>query len=252
MSIKNIIVTDFCVSATNTLNKGGPYTTENRTECALLFCSSGQMTYVSGDKKFVLDPHHALFLPSGCSYKLFVDKNCVVNALNFRCIQNEMREILSFTISDPIPFIDESEKIVQLFTVGDHRLQLISKLYEIIDRLINENSARKNVLYPAIQFLESNIFSPELTNGILAKKANMSEVHFRKLFFEKYNTTPKQYILDIRMKKAKQMLRTTNISVSEIAQTCGFSSLYSFSRAFKDKTGKTPSEYSKLHQNSFF
>ena len=80
----------------------------------------------------------------------------------------------------------------------------------------------------------------------------MSEVHFRKLFAEKYNTTPKQYIIDVRMKKAKQMLRASNLAVTEIAYMCGFTSLYSFSRAFKDKTGQTPSEYAKTHTNTYY
>lgn len=252
MSLRKIVITELGVSAINTLAKGGPYKTANRNMSALLFCQTGQMTYIVGDDKYVLDSQHALFLPTGSSYTYFIDKRAVVYALNFVCQGIEIKDILSFTVDDPQVFADDCEKIVELCTFGEYRLMSISVLYRLFDRLLNERSVQKNVLYPAIQYLEKNIFSPELTNRALAKKANMSEVHFRKLFAEKYNTTPKQYILDVRMKKAKQMLRASDLPVSEIAVMCGFTSLYSFSRAFKDKTGETPTEYAKSHKNTYY
>lgn len=252
MDLRKIVITDTRVPATNTLVKGGPYETVNRNQCALLFCKFGQMTYIMNNQKFVLDPHHALFLPTGCTYSYYIDKKAVVYALNFSCLNIEDNEIISFNINDLQTFADDCEKIVEQSTFGEYRLATVSMLYKFFDRLLNENIPEKDHLYPAIQYLEKNIFSPDLTNGTLAKKANMSEVHFRKLFAEKYNTTPKQYILDVRMKKAKQMLKASNLAVTEIAFMCGFTSLYSFSRAFKDKTGKTPTEYAKSHENNYY
>lgn len=252
MDLNNIVITDARVPSINTLIKGGPYETVNRNQCALLFCKSGQMTYVMNDIKFILDSHHALFLPTGSTYSYFIDRKTVVYALNFSCSNIENNEILSFDIDDPQSFSDDCEKAVEVSTFGEHRLSTVSMLYKLFNRLLNEGFTKRDALYPAIMYLEKNIFSPELTNDTLAKKANMSEVHFRKLFAEKYNTTPKQYIIDVRMKKAKQMLRASNLAVTEIAYMCGFTSLYSFSRAFKDKTGKTPSEYAKSHTNTYY
>ena len=252
MDLNEIVITDARVPSTNTLIKGGPYETTNRNQCALLFCKSGQMTYVMNGKKFVLDSHHALFLPTGSTYFYYVDRKTVVCALNFSCLKIDNNEILSFIIDDTQFFEDDCERIVEISTFGEHRLATVGMLYKFLDRLLNNVFTKRDALYPAIQYLEKNIFSPELTNEILAKKANMSEVHFRKLFAEKYNTTPKQYIIDVRMNKAKQMLRATNLAVTDIAYMCGFTSLYSFSRAFKEKTGKTPSEYSKSHTNTYY
>ena len=84
-----------------------------------------------------------------------------------------------------------------------------------------------------------------LSKAALAKKAGISEVYLRKLFLTYYKITPKQYILDIRLSKAKQLLVDTAFTVTDIARECGFASLYHFCRCFKKKTGTTPTEYAK-------
>ena len=55
--------------------------------------------------------------------------------------------------------------------------------------------------------------------------------------------TPRQYILDLRLRLARQLLSETRESIGAIAEQCGFSSVYHFSRAFHQSTGRTPSEY---------
>ena len=67
----------------------------------------------------------------------------------------------------------------------------------------------------------------------------------RKLFLSRYSTTPKQYILKQRLNMAQQLLLDTALSVTQIAERCGFTSVYHFCRAFKDKTGISPSQYGK-------
>jgi len=249
MNFDNIVITSIKESSTNTLHKGGPYQSVNRKNYALVFCQTGQMTYTMNGKDFVCDQSHALLLPKGSDYSFVIDKLTVLNVVNFYCDGIDCEEIEIFLINDLQSYVDDCEKIKALCTFSDNRLAILSITYKILDRLSKGPLPEKNILYPAIQYLEKNIFSPDLSNFALAKKANISEVYFRKLFIEKYGTTPKQYILDVRMNKAKQLLRNSNLTVTEVAFACGFSSLYSFSRAFKDKTGKTPTSYSKKHKN---
>ena len=54
---------------------------------------------------------------------------------------------------------------------------------------------------------------------------------------------PKQYILDLRLESAKQLLSNTLLSVAEVGEACGFPNPYHFSRTFKSATGLTPSVY---------
>lgn len=120
--------------------------------------------------------------------------------------------------------------------------------YSILHRIEQEQLPKNNALYHAIKYIEHNIGNPELSNLLIAQSANISEVYCRKMFTAKYNTTPKQYILDIRMQKAKQLLTDSPYSVSAIAEECRFSSLYTFSRCFKEKVGISPTEYAKQNR----
>ena len=70
----------------------------------------------------------------------------------------------------------------------------------------------------------------------------------RKLFIHHLNTTPKQYILEQRLQKAKGLLTDTSLTVTAISENCGFSSIYHFSREFKKKNGITPSQYAESHK----
>ena len=75
----------------------------------------------------------------------------------------------------------------------------------------------------------------------------MSKYHFCRRFRNAVGTTVMDYILRTRIMMAKDMLDNENMTVTEISNKCGFSSLSYFSRVFKEKTGKTPVEYRKLY-----
>lgn len=77
----------------------------------------------------------------------------------------------------------------------------------------------------------------------LALQLGLSYSHFRSLFREHTGTAPLQYLLSIRMNKARELLRHSDLTVSEIAYRLGFSSPYYFSRLFKAKNNCTPGKY---------
>ena len=79
----------------------------------------------------------------------------------------------------------------------------------------------------------------------------VSEVYFRKLFLKHMNTSPKQYIIDIRLQKAKQLLAEGVFSISAISEKCGFSNPYHFCRIFKDRIGIPPLRIQKRKHNKY-
>ncbi len=68
-------------------------------------------------------------------------------------------------------------------------------------------------------------------------------MYFRKLFAATYGTLPIAYVHQLRIKKAKEMLMSDYGSITEIALSVGYASVYDFSRAFKKHTGVPPSRY---------
>lgn len=81
----------------------------------------------------------------------------------------------------------------------------------------------------------------------VAAHAGYSRYHFVRLFRAVYGQTPGQYLSRRRIERAEDLLRTANLSVTEICTLVGFSSLGSFSSSFKKHTGLTPSEYRARH-----
>ena len=58
--------------------------------------------------------------------------------------------------------------------------------------------------------------------------------------------TPFEYLQNLRIEKAKDLLRKTDCSISQICDLCAFGSLSHFSRVFREKTGVSPTKYKKL------
>ena len=77
----------------------------------------------------------------------------------------------------------------------------------------------------------------------LAREAGYSRFHFARAFRTAYGETPRAYLTMRRIERAKTLLRTANLSVTEICFLVGFSSLGSFSARFRELVGSSPSEY---------
>jgi len=77
----------------------------------------------------------------------------------------------------------------------------------------------------------------------LAGAAHVSKYHFARSFAETYGETPIRYLTRRRIERAQDLLRSANLTVTEICMIVGFSSLGSFSSRFRELVGETPSQY---------
>lgn len=211
----------------------------------LSFCIAGQITYTHRGKQYVSTPKSAVLLPKRETYSLVGNKNGIFPVINFDCIGLECSDIVVFPLQNPDFFYKEYQKLTELFLFPDKQLDIYITFYGILKRIVREQFPQNQALHLALKYIEKHISNPELSNSLIAQNAHISEVYFRKLFSEKYHISPKQYILDIRIQKSKQLLTDSSLSVSSISEKCGFSSVYTFSRCFKDKVGISPTEYAK-------
>lgn len=247
-TLKKITVINIDDATTVFSPKGRALEMKNRYCYGLSFCLKGQITYTHNGIEYVSDPEHAILLPQGETYTLYGNKEGSFPVIDFFCNDFVANTFKVYSIKDLEPYIKDFEKIKGLFLFDRNKPLIYSIFYGMLDRIMREQQPKSDILHPAIKFLEKNISNPELNNSLLARKANISEIYFRKLFLEKTGVTPKQYILDIRMQKAKQLLTESEFSVSAIAEECGFTSVYSFSRAFKERTNQSPTEFAKLNK----
>lgn len=77
----------------------------------------------------------------------------------------------------------------------------------------------------------------------LAKEAGYSPFHFVRAFHETYGETPGRYLARRRVERAQELLRNTNLTVTEVCFRIGFASLGTFSAGFKEIVGVSPTAY---------
>jgi transcriptional regulator GlxA family with amidase domain len=98
----------------------------------------------------------------------------------------------------------------------------------------------------SIAFVAQN-YASNLTVADLAKRANLSESQFTRIFRRQTETTPAQYIVQTRINAARALLETTDKLLADIAQETGFYDHAHFIKTFKRIVGITPSRYRKQH-----
>jgi AraC-like DNA-binding protein len=88
-------------------------------------------------------------------------------------------------------------------------------------------------------------FAEPLDVQALAGEAHASRAHFVRSFKTAFGETPHRYLLRRRIERAKEFLRNTPLSVTEISISVGFQSLGSFSTTFRELVGESPSAYAR-------
>jgi len=106
----------------------------------------------------------------------------------------------------------------------------------------NEEAMGSSKLAPAISHMEKN-FQQKLTLKDLAQLVGMSIPNFCRLFRSRLNVSPIQYLLNLRIKKAKSRLAYSSLSIAEIAAQTGFNDANYFSRQFVRLVGVPPHVY---------
>lgn len=87
--------------------------------------------------------------------------------------------------------------------------------------------------------------SENITIEDMAKRARLSPSHFSTLFRKHFGQSPYQYLLQLRIDHAEELLRNSALKLHQIAENCGFADAQHFSKTFKKMTGKTPGSLRK-------
>ncbi len=242
-----IIVTNIEEPFTVTSEKGRQISMVERRLFGISFCLCGQITYTMNGKNYVSTKNNAVILPKNGTYSLHGDKEGLFPLINFDSENFKLNEILVIPLDEPLASINDFDRLKELFLKKESHYKIYGAFYEMLDKVFSEKT-KSNPLLSVIRYIEENLSDPELTNEKIARQRGISEVYLRKLFIASFNITPKQYVIDLRLKKARSMLSDTPYSVTAISEMCGFSSLYHFCRIFKEKTGVTPSQYAKYNK----
>lgn len=243
---KKIIVTGLPEIFTVYSPKGRAEQITNRKTYGLSFCKSGQITYTHGGKKIISNKNCAILLPQGQTYSIFGDETGYFPLINFTCSNFTCNTVISLPLQQPEHYLHEFERLTALSVFPNNNAEMLSIFYYLLAQL-SKKELPNRLLKPAVKYLQTHYADPKLSNAVLAQCCNLSEVYFRQCFTAQYKVSPRRFILNIRINKAKQLLSEGQLKIAEIALQCGFSNPYHFDRTFKAQTGLTPTEY--MQQN---
>jgi Transcriptional regulator containing an amidase domain and an AraC-type DNA-binding HTH domain len=162
-------------------------------------------------------------------------------------VSTELKDLIS-------KFVDElkSPKAGHVLMVDILSTQIVVQLVRDYEaRESNEYDAeitgRKSNLDSAVRFINENKCNSEYSTRKAARIANLSGYHFIRTFRNETGKTPYNFLLDLKINKAKELLKEKNQSITEICFSCGFINHSHFATAFKKRVGMTPSMYRKIY-----
>lgn len=150
----------------------------------------------------------------------------------------------------------KSDRLNQ-FEIGQQVLQsrTIPEVIDVVETLIykiehssNEQSLKEkseSLVYQALYYIEEHFTDRELSLVNVAKEIHVTPPYLSNLFKEKTSKNFTEYLLELRMEKAKELLESTRLRVQEIAEEVGYLNPHYFSSSFKKYTKMTPLEYRK-------
>ncbi|MDE6921875.1 MAG: AraC family transcriptional regulator [Lachnospiraceae bacterium] len=100
----------------------------------------------------------------------------------------------------------------------------------------------------AIEYVDKN-YPNNFKIADLANECHMSETHFRRIFQEKMNMTPVEYVNFVRVRKACELIDKTDISMEDVAEKVGFVTPSTFNRNFRRIIGTSPYQWKKRPDN---
>lgn len=250
-NLDKIIITKIHNIFTVNHRKGYHTVMNNRPSYGLCFCTDGEVVFTLDGTQYISDTAHVVLMPQGATYDTVSEKGGSFPIINFTCDASFHTDtFIRFPVKNTESYLKDFERMVSLSLLENKQAKCMSILYDIISRLCKEERAEENLLAPTVDYMEKHYSDSLLNNRQLADLANMSEVYFRQMFRQIYQTTPKQYILELRIQKARQLLADGVLSITKVAELCGFASVYHFCRSFKGNTGMTPTEYRQLNQKN--
>jgi len=128
------------------------------------------------------------------------------------------------------PLLDDKEEVVQVAVLFKEQ-----RSYNVT-KSINQ----------AIKYLKENYRSEYCLEDV-AKSANLSPYHFSRVFKSQTGKTPYEFLMDLKLQKAKEMLLDSTKTITEICTELGFSSPSHFAAVFNKNVGETPKAYRKKH-----
>lgn len=229
-------------------------------EYLFLIIRSTALFYINGQKLHIM-PNSMILIDKNTPHSFYADSKLFINDWisfsikekdNLSDFENTVKLNTFFNSSDVaicsemIRFISNEETSVSIFKETN-----MQNMLQIIFNKLRDNSEYckpDKQYYKELQKLRNSIYSnptEKYTIEQLVQEVCLSKSYFQRCYKLYFNITPIADVIRSRIKYSKQLLLTTNFSISEIAEILGYQNDIQFIKQFKHITKKTPGQYRK-------
>lgn len=220
-----------------------------RTHHILAYEIKGSSIHHFSDREFEIKDNTMMFFHKKDRYvveKHSPESRCI--AIHFSTEKECLTESFIIDASDNPKILAAFEKMYNICTsCGDcNSYEAMAQLYcilAIVEKAYDSSYSKSDKkLDGIIAYLNAN-YKEKIAVNTLADEYGVTPRRFNDIFKKKTGLSPMAYIIDLRIKEAKELLKLGYISVNEVAAETGFSDITYFSRIFKSKTGISPLQY---------
>ena len=230
-------------------------TVKSRHSDAFVYVISGSCTYRFDDKtEFKVTTGDVFYLPYQSIYTMYIHTDDYKFIFcDFEFTEPSARRSALYSHQDLKNVDSLFFKLLNRYRASAKNtyIECMSILYGIYG-LLQQNTQKSYIgkskernMIEARCYIDENFNLPEFSISQLAEKIKISEVYLRKLFRAQYGISPSKYLISVRLKNAKKLMKYPFLTLEECALQSGFSSLQYFCRLFKKETGISPGKYRK-------
>lgn len=259
--MENLIITEInrivLVGKYEYLEKKTDFTQRQVYYQELIYHFSGDAIVHFNEQTLHTLPNTIRYLPAGKCQKYIVDRKEYGECIDIVFSSDKLLCPEAFVIdvtNDKIATL--FKKAFSLWVQKDegYRLECLSLVYKILAEMQKTSYlpySQYLKIKPAIDYIHKHFLNQEpITANTLTSICGISYSYIKKLFTLKYKVSPKRYILQLKMNYACDLLQHREHTISQIAEICGYSDVYTFSHQFKIEFGISPTQFIKKYKSS--
>jgi len=251
---------ELCVCEINFVNmhnaskKAYPNRNRGRRHHGLIFTFENTEILTFDDREIKAIPNSVVYIPKGAQYSLELDGEYSLDIY----IDFELAEGGGYHPPFRIRF-DEGDSIKNYFQDAEKtwnknspnkQAALKSIFYKICAHIIKKSESYLNPdgyskIAESINYLHKHYLENDFKVSSLSEMSGISSRYYERLFYRKFGQTPKEYVLFLKIERAKELLLDEKNLVKDVAAQLGYADIYHFGKIFKQKTGYAPTAYKK-------
>ena len=230
----------------------GQITHTDRKSHGLAIRLNGECIYnFSSGQHFCISANDIILLPKFSTYTAIGSNPGGCYAINFDIYDDMPFEPAVLKVKNRSKIIEHfanAQKIWQRKDIG-YTSKCKAELYNILCLMQQElfsdyfPNTKLEIIKPAVDYIHKNYTKEIISIENLSEMCGITPEYFRKIFKSFFSLSPVNYINNLKISRAKELLRTNEYSVTDVALLSGYTDTSIFSRSFKKATGISPSKY---------